>query len=276
MRSGMIRHMSAIPLQANRIRSSLSDAAAAALTLDIRSSVGSTNDVVRELADTQSCHGMVVMAEEQTAGRGRRGRSWHSPAGANLYCSLGWRFELALDALSGLSLAVGAMLAEAIAAAYDAHLALKWPNDLYHGERKLGGVLIEMLGERDGRQQVVVGVGLNVNMPAVPSEAIQQPWTDLCTVIGGSIDRNLLAAGVLNQMAEGLQQLDKDGMADWLERWRQCDWLKGRSVVVEGSPPVRGLAAGIDETGALLVETDHGRSAVSGGEASLLSIGGMA
>ena len=272
----MIRHMSAIPLQADRITASLSEAAAAALTLDIRSSVGSTNDVIRELADTQSCHGMVVMAEEQTAGRGRRGRSWHSPAGANLYCSLGWRFELALEALSGLSLAVGAMLAEAIAAAYDAHLALKWPNDLYHGERKLGGVLIEMLGERDGRQQVVVGVGLNVDMPAVPSEAIQQPWTDLCTVIGGSIDRNLLAAGVLNQMAEGLQQLDKDGMADWLERWRQCDWLKGRSVMVEGSPPVRGLAAGIDETGALLVETDHGRSAVSGGEASLLSIGGMA
>ena len=98
------------------------------------------------------------MAEEQTAGRGRRGRSWHSPAGANLYCSLGWRFELALDALSGLSLAVGAMLAEAIAAAYDAHLALKWPNDLYHAERKLGGVLIEMLGERDGHQHVVVGV----------------------------------------------------------------------------------------------------------------------
>ena len=271
----MIRHMSAIPLQANRIRSSLSDAAAAALTLDIRSSVGSTNDVVRELADTQSCHGMVVMAEEQTAGRGRRGRSWHSPAGANLYCSLGWRFELAFEALSGLSLAVGAMLAEAIAAAYDTHLALKWPNDLYHADRKLGGVLIEMLGERDGRQHAVVGVGLNVDMPAVPSEAIQQPWTDLCTVAGQSIDRNLLAAGVLNQLAEGLQQLDRNGMAGWLERWRQRDWLKGRSVVVDGSPPVKGLAVGIDETGALVVETDHGRSAVSGGEASLLSIGGM-
>ena len=272
----MIRHMSAIPLQANRITALLSDAAASVLTLDVRSAVGSTNDVLRDLADTQSCHGMVVMAEEQTAGRGRRGRSWHSPAGANLYCSLGWCFGLALEQLSGLSLAVGAMLAEAIAEAYDTPLALKWPNDVYHDERKLGGVLIEMLGERDGRQYVVVGVGLNVDMPAVASEVIQQPWTDLCTAVGRSIDRNLLTAGVLDQLADGLQQVDRDGMGDWLERWRQRDLLKGRSVVVDGSPPVKGQAAGIDETGALLVETDHGRSAVSGGEASLLSIGGLA
>ena len=77
-------------------------------------------------------------------------------------------------------------------------------------------------------------------------------------------------------MAEGFQQLDKNGMAGWLERWRQRDWLKGRSVVVDGSPPVKGQAVGIDETGALVVKTDHGRSAVSGGEASLLSIGGLA
>ena len=272
----MIRDMSSIPLHANQISSSLPDATAAVLTVDVRNAVGSTNDVVRELADSQSCHGLVVIAEEQTAGRGRRGRSWHSPAGANLYCSLGWRFELGPERLSGLSLAVGAMLAEAITEMYDIHLQLKWPNDLYHGERKLGGVLIEMLGEADGGRQVVVGVGLNVDMPAVPTEAIQRPWTDLCKAVGRPIDRNPLAAGVLDQLAKGLHQINRDGMSDWLGRWRQRDLLKGRSVVVDGVPPVTGKAAGIDETGALIVETEDGRSAVSGGEASLLSIGGLA
>lgn len=271
----MIRKMSSIPLHANQIYTSLSDATAAVLTVEVRDTVGSTNDVLRALADAQSCHGLVVMAEEQTAGRGRRGRSWHSPAGANLYCSLGWRFELTLERLSGLSLAVGAMLAEAITEMYDIHLKLKWPNDLYHGERKLGGVLIEMLGEEDGCRQVVLGLGLNVDMPAVPAEAIQQPWTDLCAAVGRPIDRNPLAAGVLDQLAVGLQQIDRDGMSGWLDRWRQRDLLKGRSVVVDGSPPVSGQAAGIDETGALIVETDGGPSTVSGGEASLLSIGGL-
>ena len=271
----MIRKMSSIPLHANRISTSLSDATAAVLMVDVRDTVGSTNDVVRAFADVRSCHGLVVMAEEQTAGRGRRGRSWHSPAGANLYCSLGWRFELTLERLSGLSLAVGAMLAEAITEMYDIDLKLKWPNDLYHGERKLGGVLIEMLGDADSCRQVIMGVGLNVDMPSVPAEAIQRPWTDLCTAVGRPIDRNPLAAGVLDQLAEGLKQIDRDGMSDWLDRWRQRDLLKGRSVVVDGSPPVSGQAAGIDDAGALIVETDHGLSAVSGGEASLLAIGGL-
>jgi BirA family biotin operon repressor/biotin-[acetyl-CoA-carboxylase] ligase len=112
-------------------------------------------------------------------------------------------------------------------------------------------------------------------MPSVPAKAIQRPWTDLCTAVGRPIDRNTLAAGVLDQLAGGLQQIDRDGMSDWLDRWRQRDWLKGRSVVVDGSPPVSGQAAGIDDAGALIVETDHGPAAVSGGEASLLSIGGL-
>ena len=269
----MIRHMSAIPLQANRITALLSDAAASVLTLDVRSAVGSTNDVLRELADTQSCHGMVVMAEEQTAGRGRRGRSWHSPAGANLYLSLGWRFHGPVEKLSGLSLAIGAMLAEAIARDYSVDLALKWPNDLYHGERKVGGVLIELLGQQSGAIPVIAGIGVNVNMPAEGAEAIQRPWTDLATARGTQLDRNRLAAQLLSQLASGLMDIADGEMDNWLARWRQRDFLHGRQVLVEGSPTVAGTAAGVDQHGALLVKTEAGQSVVAGGEATLLEIG---
>ena len=131
--------MTMTPLNATAISDSLSASAAAMFTVEVYDSVGSTNDVVREFLSAHDAHGVAALSEEQTQGRGRRGRSWHSPAGANLYLSLGWRFHGPVERLSGLSLAIGAMLAEAIARDYTVDLALKWPNDLYHGERKLGG-----------------------------------------------------------------------------------------------------------------------------------------
>ena len=141
--------MTLTPLNATAIVDSLSVAARAMFTLEVRDSVGSTNDVVREFLLADDSRGVIVLAEEQTQGRGRRGRSWHSPAGANLYFSLGWRFHGPVEKLSGLSLAIGAMLAEVVARDYAVDLALKWPNDLYHGERKVGGVLIELLGQQN-------------------------------------------------------------------------------------------------------------------------------
>ena len=117
------------------------------VVLDI---VGSTNDFVRERLAARGSRGMVAFAEQQTAGRGRRGKTWHSPAGANIYCSVGWQCQGALASLSGLSLAVGAILAESVATHLGIQLQLKWPNDLFYQERKLGGVLVELLGEQDG------------------------------------------------------------------------------------------------------------------------------
>ena len=159
--------------------------------------VNSTNDSVRSLQPTGSFHGAAVFAETQTAGRGRRGRKWYSPAGVNLYCSLGWHFQCPMAALSGLSLMVGAMLAEAIAQCCSVDVQLKWPNDLYFGEKKLGGVLIEFLGESYGRQAVVIGMGLNVAMPVSAAVALDRPWTDLSKASGQDIDRNRLGAEVL-------------------------------------------------------------------------------
>ena len=270
---GMMAGMTLTPLNSAAIVDSLSAAAAGMFVLEIHDSVGSTNHVVREflLADDSRC--VAALAEEQTQGRGRRGRSWHSPAGSNLYLSLGWRFHGPVERLSGLSLAIGAMLAEVIARDFEVDLALKWPNDLFHGECKLGGVLIELLSEQNGAIPVVAGIGLNVDMPLGDTESIQRPWTDLATARGSQLDRNSLAAQLINQLASGLMDIAGGNMGAWLERWRQRDFLHGRQVLVEGSPSVAGKAAGVDQHGALLVNTETGQSVVAGGEATLLEIG---
>jgi len=265
--------MTMTPLNARAINDSLSVSALAMLTVGVYDSLGSTNDVVREFLSADDSQNMVVLAEEQTQGRGRRGRSWYSPPGANLYLSLGWRFHGPLERLSGLSLAIGAMLAEAIERDCGVDLALKWPNDLYHGERKLGGVLIELLGEKNGVIPVIAGIGLNVNMPVEDTEAIHRPWTDLATARGSQLDRNGLAAELINQLASGLTDIEGGDMGSWLERWRKRDFLHGRQVLVEGTPNIAGKAAGVDQNGALLVSTETGQSVAAGGEATLLEIG---
>ena len=270
---GMMAGMTLTPLNAAAIVDSLSASAAGMFVLEIHDAVGSTNDVVREFLLANDSRGVAVLAEEQTQGRGRRGRSWHSPAGANLYLSLGWRFHGPVERLSGLSLAIGAMLAEVIARDFEVDLALKWPNDLFHGECKLGGVLIELLGEQNGAIPVVAGIGLNVDMPFGDTESIQRPWPDLATARGSRVDRNILAAQLINQLASGLTDIAGGNMGAWLERWRQRDLLHGRQVLVDGSPTVAGKAAGVDQHGALLVNTETGQSVVAGGEATLLEIG---
>ena len=186
--------VNATPLDATVISEMLPTHILNELDIVVLDIVGSTNDVVRERVRAGGCRGMVAFAEQQTAGRGRRGKSWHSPAGANIYCSVGWQCQGALASLSGLSLAVGAILAESVAAHLGIQLQLKWPNDLFYQERKLGGVLVELLGEQDGGHNAVIGFGLNVSMGRDDNGMIGRPWTDLATASGSEVDRNLLAA----------------------------------------------------------------------------------
>ena len=275
-RRGMMPAMELTPLQADIIASQLAPHSRSALAIQVHDAVGSTNDIVRDLHEAGSCHGAAIFAEAQTAGRGRRGRAWHSPSGGNLYCSLGWHFNCPLDALSGLSLMVGAMLAKAIGQCCGVEVQLKWPNDLYFGERKLGGVLIELLGECEGGQAAVIGMGLNVAMPSPAAEMIDRPWTDLSKASGEIVDRNRLAVTVLEELVSGLPDVGSSVPHQWLDQWRRRDWLLGRSIVVEGLPPVAGIAAGIDESGALMLHTDTGHCTVAGGEVSILEIGARA
>ena len=129
--------------------------------------------------------GLVCTAEQQTAGRGRRGREWISPFGRNLYVSTVWEFTQGAAALEGLSLAVGVAVAQALKGLGLPEVQLKWPNDIQHEGKKLGGVLLEMVGDASRQCQVVVGIGVNVAMPGAAANAIDQAWTDISRMTAG-------------------------------------------------------------------------------------------
>ena len=269
----MMQDMDNNLLCADRVIKALPTAVREVLQVAVYDTVGSTNDVLREKKGQAALHGAVVIADQQTQGRGRRGRRWCSPAGANLYCSVGWRFNTSLEKLSGLSLAVGAMVAEQIKTHLGVDLQLKWPNDLYYNERKLGGILVEVLGDMAGGQSVVIGLGLNVNMPEEEGASIERPWTDLRSAVGAEVERHALAGAVLAGVADGLAQFAESGFAHWHAAWHRRDYLSGRSVVIDGSRPTAGIACGVNDCGALLIESAAGQVAIAGGEASLLEIG---
>ena len=172
-------------LDADLIRAPLRDATAAQLaSLEVAWSLDSTNsELLRRKAPE---HGAaVLLAEQQTGGRGRRGRQWASPIAANLYLSLSRQFSGGLARLGGLSLVVGVAAAEALRQAGYAPVGVKWPNDLLAHGRKLGGILVEGGGEHGGPVRAVIGIGVNVHMPATAATAISQAWTDLVTLGGG-------------------------------------------------------------------------------------------
>ena len=230
--------------------------------LEVAWSLDSTNsELLRRDTPARGC--AVLLAERQTGGRGRRGREWASPLAAHLYLSLARRFEGGLARLGGLSLVAGVAACEALQALGFPQLRLKWPNDLVvndgAGLRKLGGLLVEGGGEAGGAARAVVGIGVNVRMPAAFSSAIDQPWTQLAALAPAPPARNLLAAGLLAQLLPALDVFDAQGLAPFLPRYAALDALAGRPVQVhEAERSWDAQALGIAEDGALRVRDDAG------------------
>ena len=256
-------------LSAAAIRRRLSAVARARLDrLDVLQETDSTSAWLRRHrapGQTWAC-----LAERQTAGRGRRGRAWVSPFAGNLYLSLGWRFEGGPAALGPLSLLAGAATAEAIEAETGVAIGLKWPNDLYVGDRKLGGLLIELAGEPSGPCEIVLGVGINLHMPEAAARDIDQPWTDLGRHAAVRPGRNRLAAAILDGLLLALVARTAGDAQDWIAAWRQRDCLRDRPVrIYEGEQVRGGIARGIDERGALLLEDQQGLRPVAAGEVSI-------
>lgn len=213
--------------------------------------------------------GQVIVAEAQTAGRGRRGRSWFSPFGSSLYFSCYWRLEQGIQAAMGLSLVVACVLAERIAEDYQVKAQLKWPNDLYLDGKKAAGILVELAGQADGICDVVIGIGVNINLPGLASQTIDQPYIDLQSVTAKTVDRNILVARLQQSLLAGLEDFNRSGFLPFQQRFNQLDLFAGKQVQLSGTAEIQGICRGVDQQGALLIETATGLQAFYGGEMSL-------
>jgi len=232
-------------------------------------STASTSADALQAAQSGERQGCLYLAEQQTAGRGRRGRPWVSPFGRNLYFSLAWTFAGGAAALEGLSLVVGLAVRQGLLDCGVAGLQLKWPNDLLRDGRKLAGILLEMSGDASGLCQVVIGVGVNVTMPAAVAASIDQPWADLSDG-AAQLGRNRLLAAILNRLLPLLQRFSATGFAPFRAEWEACSAYAGKPVVLT-TPRHRftGICRGVDASGALLVEGADGVEAFHGGELSV-------
>lgn len=231
--------------------------------------IDSTNQYLLDRTDNLES-GSVCLAEYQAKGRGRRGREWISPFGSNLYLSMYWRLDAGMAAAMGLSLVVGVAIVEALEEMGLNGVKLKWPNDLYYQDRKLAGILVEMSGQAGAAANLVIGMGMNLMM-SESTEGITQPWASLSEV-GNSkeIDRNQLAITMIKTLHTALNDYELKGMAGFVERWNRLDNFIGRPIkLIMGPREITGIARGINEQGAVLLETEQGLESYIGGEVSL-------
>ena len=239
--------------------------------LELLDACASTNTLLLERARGGAPLGSVIACELQSAGRGRRGNSWQSGLGGSLTFSLLWRFAQGAAGLSGLSLAAGVAVARALAAAGVEDVQLKWPNDLLHAGRKLGGILIELHGDAAGPSAAVIGIGLNLRLPASLRDAIAQAVTDVASISNAVPQRNRLLAATLIELAQVLEQFAGHGFAPLRQEWTARHAHQGKAVTLSSGDgnKVAGRAAGVAEDGALLVETARGVERFVSGELSL-------
>jgi BirA family transcriptional regulator, biotin operon repressor / biotin---[acetyl-CoA-carboxylase] ligase len=222
----------------------------------------STNTALLSRPNPPSGRSEVFLAEYQTAGRGRRGRSWLAPPGGAICVSLSWTFREVPRDLGALSLVIGVCALRMLTGLGIAGARLKWPNDLLVGERKLGGVLIELRAESAGPACVIIGIGLNVALGATVLGRIAESGvaaTDLRSTGLTAPSRNAVAAALLSACLRGLIAFEREGLKPFIEEWRAADALRGRPVAVSAADgTARGLARGVDVHGALLLETPQG------------------
>ena len=234
-------------------------------TIEAHASIGSTNDRARELLADGAADGAVVLAEEQTSGRGRRGRSWISPPGVNLHVTVA--LEPALSSSRAWKLGLGTALATVETLRDLAPVTLKWPNDVVDADgRKVAGLLIETMASGDRLVGAVLGVGINVNWPRaeMPSD-IAQTATSLVDLTGTPIDRVRLLARLLAHLEREVAAIEAGDSP--LERYRAaCSTLGEDVVVLTAGGSVTGTASGLDPHGSLIVDAVDGRHAVASGE----------
>lgn len=235
----------------------------------------STNDWVRSIPLRHNgATRIACLAEYQTSGRGRRGRSWQNPLGSTISLSMRWFYRAGMASLEGLSLAVGLAVLRALEECGADNLKLKWPNDVLWqseaGQQKLSGILLEVHGDPTGECEVIIGIGVNIALSQVQLERIDQPAVDMQRVCGRTVSRNQVASALINQLCQTLDTFSEHGFAGFKEQWQRCDAFAGKDIVVDISGrQVVGVAAGVTDRGGLLLHTPDGVMVFNGGEVSL-------
>lgn len=230
--------------------------------------IDSTNEYLLKHYKTLE-QGSVCLAEMQTAGRGRRGRTWYSPQSQNLYFSTLWHYKIdEVEHLPALSLVVSLLIAESLTAQNVPNIQIKWPNDIYHNGKKMGGILIETIADRTG-VHLVIGIGLNLAMEVVEQGAITQAWSDLSAY---HFDRNELTCRLAFELQKNLKIYPLVGFAHYAERWQKFDIFHHQPVkLVTENNEIHGISQGINAQGELLLKQGETISAFAIGEMSLRS-----
>jgi BirA family biotin operon repressor/biotin-[acetyl-CoA-carboxylase] ligase len=230
--------------------------------------IDSTNQYMMAQLDRWQ-KGECLLAETQTAGRGRRGRQWHSPFGSQFIMSMYWRLDDGPSAAMGLSLAIGVAVIQALESVGYRDLSLKWPNDIYMARRKLAGILVEMSAAVGGICHLVIGVGVNLNLPDAVIAQLDQPCAHLAEqpVV---VDRNQLSATIIRALRNALALFEKQGLTAFLMDWNRLDIFMQQPVqVLLGSQVIHGIYCGIDGQGNMLLQDLEGMHKFVGGEISL-------
>jgi BirA family biotin operon repressor/biotin-[acetyl-CoA-carboxylase] ligase len=265
-------------LDAGRIERYLDRRSAQALdSLEVVSTVDSTNDRLKRMATTKSGQMNVLLAEFQTGGRGRRGRSWLSPFGSGLCLSLSWRYETAPPGFSALGLAAGTAVRQALCDIGAAELKLKWPNDIVTCNGKVAGLLVDVDGESAGPLNIVVGVGVNMYITDKLIKGVSETRglapVGLSSVVSDGLSRNRVAARIIDGLRHTLVGFAESGFTFCAADWRRHDYLYGRSIKVQAGAEIHeGIGRGIAADGSLLLESAAGLLSMHSGEVTLTAM----
>lgn len=214
----------------------------------------------------------VCLAEQQTSGKGRRGKVWVSPFGNNLYLTLVREFSTGVSELEGLSLVIGLAVIRVLQARQIQGLGIKWPNDILWQGKKLAGILLEVSGDPTGLSQVLIGLGLNVSANKESMQAVDQEWIDLKTLGKDVTDRNSLAAELITEIVEMVEEFEAKGFVAFKAEWDKNDALKDQQVELKTSSNqpsgIKGKVLGVSDQGALMLQTESGVETFHGGEVS--------
>lgn len=230
------------------------------ITLEVFEKIPSTNNYLKDKASLKGIH--FCLAEYQSKGRGRLGRTWVSPFGRNIYCSFRYVFNKDISEMGGLSLVIGILIAKALEGLSPTlKPRLKWPNDIYVDNQKIGGILIDLMGEANGNCTAIVGIGLNVNMKDEDSKDINQPWTSLEHALDEKLDRNIIVARLMQSILSGIEIFHEKGLDPFLAEWQRYDLFQNQEVsITMVNKVISGVARGINSHGYLLLESPSGNT----------------